>query len=183
MTKEYSPSFLDHLIWPSPAPSPTAVAARNLSSGPTSTSTTSTTHLFHHVLGRRALHRPQGRRRLCSLPQGQDKVRLRKRPRALQELRQGHARVLSALGEHGAPPRTEPSATRQQQRPPPCARFSPGRRRRCHRRQAARSGLDLGQARPSRLGKVSCFFLFFLVYSISFDFASRLWLSAAIEAI
>ncbi|PNY23103.1 hypothetical protein TCAP_06949, partial [Tolypocladium capitatum] len=102
-----------------------------------------------HVVGCGALDRPQGRRRLCALPQGQDQVRVRKRARAVQELCKGHARVLSALGEHGPSPRPEPSPPRC--RAPPSARQPPGPRRRCLRRQTARGGLRLlGQARPGR---------------------------------
>lgn len=81
-----------------------------------------------HVVGRGSLNRPQGRRRLCALPQGQDQVRLRKWPRALQELRKGHARVLSALGEHGSPSRPEPCSPRKHAAP--SARQPPGLRRR-----------------------------------------------------
>lgn len=85
--------------------------------------------LAFHVVRRRALHCPQGRRRLCALPQGQDKVRVRKRARAVQKLRKGHARVLFAVGEHGPSPRPEPSAPYRS--PSPCARRFAGLRARC----------------------------------------------------
>lgn len=43
---------------------------------------------------------PARRRRLCSLSQGQNQMRLRKWSRSLQELRKGHARLLPALRLH-----------------------------------------------------------------------------------
>lgn len=51
---------------------------------------------IHHGLCR-PRHVSPRRRRLRPLQEGQDQVCLRERPRSLQELRKGHARVLSAL--------------------------------------------------------------------------------------
>lgn len=86
---------------------------------------------------------------------------LREQPRALQELRQGHARVLSALREHGASPwpvaRQGPATAREpagrakrvvQQRPP--ARLQPGpcvAHRPDHQRQVSPSSLQLVMSR------------------------------------
>ena len=78
-----------------------------------------------NVFRRCALYRPQGRRRLRALPQRQDQMRLRNWPRSLQELRKGHARVLSTLGEHGPSPRPEPASF---WRSPSRARRTPGPR-------------------------------------------------------
>jgi hypothetical protein len=83
-----------------------------------------------HVDRRGSLYRPQGRWRVCPLPQGQDQVRLRQWPRSLQELRQGHARMLSALGEHGSSSRPHPGSSLQ--RAAGTSRVSPGLRR-CRR--------------------------------------------------
>lgn len=88
-----------------------------------------TRRIAQHVLRRGSIHRPQSRRRLCALPQGQDQVRVRKRARALQKLRKRHARVLSALGEHGPSPRPEPSAPYRSASP--SARRFAGVRARC----------------------------------------------------
>lgn len=84
-------------------------------------------HVFHVFLWRRPRHRPPRGGRLRALSQGQDKVRLRNWPPALPQLRKGHARVLSALGIHGSPPRPEPRASCQ--RPSSTARVLARRRR------------------------------------------------------
>lgn len=82
-----------------------------------------------NVFRRGSLHCSQGRRRLCALPQGQDQVCVRKRARTLQKLRKGHARMLSALREHGSSSRPESSSPCQ--RSSSCSRESAGRRARC----------------------------------------------------
>lgn len=119
--------------WPSLHSGPRraiATTTRLFSSPPTPSRRFPRRPLTRHVVGSGALDSPEGRRRLCALPQGQDQVRLRKRSRAVQKLRKGHARVLSALGEHGPSPRPESCASLEQ-RPPPSSRQPPGLRRRC----------------------------------------------------
>lgn len=80
-----------------------------------------------HVFGRRGtLNRPQGGRRLRSLPQRQDQVRLREWPRSMQKLCKGNARLLPPLGEHGSSSWPEPGSSRK--RPSPSTRQSAGLR-------------------------------------------------------
>ena len=62
-------------------------------------------------------------------------MRLRDRTPTLPQLRQRHARLLSALGEHGAPPRSEPCTAYE--RPPTSSRLPPGLR---HRHQRVQTG-------------------------------------------
>ncbi len=87
---------------------------------------TSREHPRNHVR-RHSLDRPQGRRSLRALPQGQDKVRLRSRAQpTVQKLLKGYARLLSSIRERRPPQRPESCSSYQPVAP--VARQSPGLR-------------------------------------------------------